>query len=713
MAKGRRLGTWCSGACVVLLAAACACPQTTRPRHQPHPIPRPSFSATADVTWRPEGGSQTLTWTTSFARDARGRTFLETIVPGTASPDGAGEEVISVSDPVANLNWRIYPASGKAYPVTSGRSDVNELSGWLGAPLAPHPGAHSVPFVKLGTCTVAGQSGLARQGKYLYDDGSAAGFDQWCEMLALQLNIEFRQISADGTPRFTFTVTALKLGDPPASMFVPPASIPTPSGSADRALTATLFREARDAASILPPELDARMLQIVAGEEMNALPLDPDWRQQAWTDAVSTFHQIVGIEFPKPLPRPNSAPAWATFDPKESVEANLIYALMHDPGGRLTKAEMNIILDLARHADVRKAPLYDTLLGALPAEPSALAALGIDRVALVAECQATDGSFPYRGVQELIQGRYIRTAGGIKPSPQMLDSTAAATLLRMADAAAGLDADPAGLSEAVLFLEETAPASKLSPSPPRYAVDLTAFRADWEAAVHSLLRDYPQTPGAMPAQVAGLRSLLRQMNAPAAPQFTPNIQARLTGSVMVRNGGLLLPFSSTDLLSQDTVRSNPGSAFAQAMAQTGPPAAYNLTDIAVWEFHRDPWVAAHAAPAALAAIQTSPVSGPWAIGPDLLSGLLAALDDLGMTDRADTVIAFLVQRATNDALAAQSKFDDLPPDQRESGMPDGGAASEFAMIARVDLNAAVAAARSLDAPAVKPMVLSAVASQAH
>ncbi|MGH9473541.1 MAG: hypothetical protein ACRD1M_12460, partial [Terriglobales bacterium] len=70
---------WLAGACVavMVLSASCAYPPQSEMASSPQTNTRPALSASATVTWRPPGGAQAITWTTSYARDSQGRTRLD------------------------------------------------------------------------------------------------------------------------------------------------------------------------------------------------------------------------------------------------------------------------------------------------------------------------------------------------------------------------------------------------------------------------------------------------------------------------------------------------------------------------------------------------------------------------------------------------------------------------------------------------------------
>ncbi len=703
---------WLAGACVavMVLSASCAYPPQSEMASSPQTNTRPALSASATVTWRPPGGAQAITWTTSYARDSQGRTRLDTIVLGTASSDGRSERIVLISDPVSHQYWRIYPASGKVFRRGQSYDDLQRFSGWTGEPPLSGPPSPRSRAGTSGPCTIAGQTGGSFEIVHLLADGTAAGRTQRClAPWSGGLNLQVRQTSADGTLEFSFVVDALHFGEPPATDFAPPAAA-APAPAANRALAAALFHQAREAASDLPPELAAGDLQTIAQDELTALPQDDAWQQQAWTDLVSTFRQIVSIALPQPTPPLNAPPDWVAYNPKESIEADFVRMLTNSFGrqrGGSIQAQMQTVLDLIRQADVRKAPLYDVLLSSniyfAPVNSKGLP----DPIALVYQCQQADDSFPYDGVLQLLtHSGAISFSRGPMHDPAGLDQEAASSLVHMADAAAEADQDPAGWSDAVNFLVRTAPVppAASAASDPRFPVDLTASRGEWEAAAEALLRDHHP-----PSWTAALLLKLQQLDPDAAVLVASPDAATPRRAAGVEGGGpAAVPPS---VFNPDSIQSNPQAAIAAAEAESGPEALPNLSNIANVESYNDPLMAARAASAAVAVLQTT-ISDPSSRFN--FSGLLRALDSLGMTDRADALLPVLLRRAAQDAQTDQANFDRLSPGQQNGSEYVGGdTASEFAMIARMDLTAAAAAARKLDAPVVKPLVLAAAASQIH
>lgn len=704
--RSRRRLAYSTAVATALLLSACAYPPQRSSQPPPLGAPsRPALTATATVTWQPAGSAQAITWTTTYARDSQGRTRIDTIVLATASAAGAPERIVTISDPVTQRYWRVYPASGRVFPRGQGYDPTQMFSGWVGQPPQSAPQARRITAHSSGPCTGAGQSGVGFELDYLQADGALVGTSERCAAPEFGVNLLLRQTAADGALLYSFVLDSLHLDDPDPALFLPPKSASVPDISANRQLAATVFHQARAATSSLPPELAASDLETIAFDEITALPTDQQWQQQVRSDLISIFHQIVGTTFPPPVPPPNAPANWTPYNPKESIEANLVRALSITRARQESAAvqsQFKTVLDLIQQADVRKAPLYDALL----ASSFARSGVQFDPLALIAQCQQDDGSFPYQAALMLMQrGGVTVSASGSRPVPGSLDQAGEAALLHMADAAAEADQDPAGLGEAVNFLLQTAPLDPVAGRPrrARFSVDLTAFRADWESAVEALLQHHPA-----PSRASALLPDLQKVDPDAAATFAPPTPT----PQLISGGRGGVGLTRSNLLNVTAIQSDPQTALAADEAQTGPNALRDLVNFAQIEAFQNPLIAGQAASAAISALGAP--SSDATNSRNNIPMLLNVLDNLGMTDRADALLPVLLQRASQDAQTAQANFDNLSADQQNRPVQVGGqAANDYRQIARLNLTAAIAAAQKLDTPAVQPLILAAVASQIH
>jgi|GEM_PF-4599618 len=194
---------------------------------------------------------------------------------------------------------------------------------------------------------------------------------------------------------------------------------PLPTPLADPGAPAELFRQARQAIAALPPVVAPRAMVDLAQDEARELP------EQSLTDFAAAFRLALALPLPQGA---DDAAGQAQLVLKQNIELETTGAL-----GR--RGEQDQALALVRQADVAKGPLYDQLIlladrpqvdfwqragrgrgDAKPDAPSeeeapAVAAkraeeqqAALDRVfALVQECKRADGTYPYRGVANVLR----------------------------------------------------------------------------------------------------------------------------------------------------------------------------------------------------------------------------------------------------------------------------------------------------------------------
>ncbi|HET9870849.1 MAG TPA: hypothetical protein VFR02_10190 [bacterium] len=234
-------------------------------------------------------------------------------------------------------------------------------------------------------------------------------------------------------------------------------------------------------------------------------------------------------------------------------------------------------------------------------------------------------------------------------------------------------------------------------------MDLTAFRADWEAAVEALLQHHPA-----PSRVSALLPELQEVDPDPAAQFGPPPTPTPQRVEVARTGG---PQGvSVKPINVTAIQADPQATLAADQTQTGPNALRDLVNLAQIEAFQNPLIAGQAVSAAITTLANPAPDA--ANRNNNLQRLLNALESLGMTDRADALLPIVLQHATQDAQTAQANFDSLSADQQNRPVQVGGqAANEFRQVARLNLHAAIAAAQKLNTPAVEPLILAAIASQ--
>jgi hypothetical protein len=178
---------------------------------------------------------------------------------------------------------------------------------------------------------------------------------------------------------------------------------PPPPDAAARGLVQALFGSARADVAAVGPLAAPVITAALARDEMRLFP------QQAIADYTAAFWLA------RALPLPASAdPASATVEAiKAETERSAVNALLRPRPPRDSAAaaaaaaadadaDADAALQLARRADVPKAPLYDPLV--MRAAERGDAATG---VALVQECARSDGTYPYRGLATALRSRRL------------------------------------------------------------------------------------------------------------------------------------------------------------------------------------------------------------------------------------------------------------------------------------------------------------------
>lgn len=175
---------------------------------------------------------------------------------------------------------------------------------------------------------------------------------------------------------------------------------PPPPDAAARGLVEALFGSARADVAAVGPLAAPVITADLARDEMRLFP------QQAIADYTAAFWLA------RALPLPASAdPASATVEAiKAETERNAVNALLRprpplrDTAAAAADADADAAaaLQLARRADVPKAPLYDPLV-MRAAERGDAATV----VALVQECARSDGTYPYRGLATALRSRRL------------------------------------------------------------------------------------------------------------------------------------------------------------------------------------------------------------------------------------------------------------------------------------------------------------------
>lgn len=685
-----------------LLLASCANPPPVPPAGTAPGPALSAFLATGTVHWidtGPGGAQQAFQYDTRYARDSRGRTRIEGTLPGQTTTDASGNpvplRVVAIHDPVAHADWLLYPDRKTGYE----RSDGNMLnialsaSGWLNSPVFFGEGRPTTQ--SLGQRSVAG---IAADGFLTTYSGPAAGGtaseERWRSRDLGNLTLSLRRTAADGTVLYSFTADSVTMGDPPASLFAPGTTIAVRDVRASHETAVALFRAARDSARNLPGALGASELADVAQDEMMAMRQDPDWVPEARHDAVAAFQNLEQTPFPHP-----TAPATGMLPPldvKEQLETQMVRDLLMPSPRPPSADEEQQVLDLIRGADVRKAPLYDALLNLTGFRQNAASPL-FSPVALAVECEQADGSFPYQGVMAVT--RIHGVIGG--PNGEVVltgaDPGQTKQLMEMAFEAITGDRDPAGLREAIAFLQQTTPRTPSSDRGRVAAIDYSPYLADWISAAQTLLRNHPvaANPFAM-GLLADLQNIDSQAAAGLGAAPTPELLPARQPVNPAKNP-----------LSPQSIRQDPADALAAAQNQTGQQQLNTYIFIASFAAATDPAIAVQALNAA------SAVSAADSTSPNTQTSLALAYFRLGMADQAEALVAKILDRAAQDAQSAQDRYDQLSLDQRirtRFTATFGPSASEFRGAAQIDFPAAAAAAQALQASEVRPLALAAVAA---
>ena len=177
---------------------------------------------------------------------------------------------------------------------------------------------------------------------------------------------------------------------------------PPPPDAATLGMVQALFGSARAAAAVVRPLAAPVITADLARDEMRLFP------EQAIADYTAAFWLARALPLSASA-EPASAPVEVVEAIKAETERSAVNALLrpHPPPDAAAAAaggdaDAAAALQLARRADVAKAPLYDALV-MRAAERGDAATV----VALVQECARSDGTYPYRGLATALRSRRL------------------------------------------------------------------------------------------------------------------------------------------------------------------------------------------------------------------------------------------------------------------------------------------------------------------
>lgn len=611
-----------------------------------------AFTLHGRVHWAADPFEPAVDYAVLYARDAQGRTRMETIVPGAAT-SGEPVRVVEIHDPATHTILRLYPSLQLAYqylypqhPVTN--PTLRDRLVWP-PPLESFSVARSRPVTPLGTRTVVGIQATGRR----YNRADGALMDWWRAPALGNLAVEVR-VSGAGRDYWA-RADSIHLGDPPASWFtVPPGyvahDLAPPPGAAE-----ALFAEARREASHLPDPLAAAELTALADTESNSGTGTPAWRAQVNADAVTAFQRVVASA-------PPAHPGW-----KPVLEQNLVGVLL---SGR-APASPQQVLALIRGADSRKAPLYGALIGAETRGPGD-APLALDPVALAAECERADGSFPYSAVDGIVFALVgFDPQNGVSLVTPRASWTQGRALLQMALAAAQRDTAPDDAASLLDFLEDVPRLP--GPTQPGSPIHFADVRAAWIAAATAALAHYPlsEFPNYLNLAIQLHRVAPDVAAAPPPPHPWRPAYHPPSAEQQARDQAALDAWNAeqeqwTKVWNPVVVASNRADVVAETRAAE---AAF-----AYCEAHHH---------------------GDWE--------LARRLNALGLSFQADQLMTYLTGNVEVNARRAESAYTD-EPSPRMPLLLDTDAVLDFPL--------ALQAARALSDPALRPLALAAVAAAA-
>lgn len=175
--------------------------------------------------------------------------------------------------------------------------------------------------------------------------------------------------------------------------------------AATQGLVQALLNTARAQASAAPALAAPVILADLARDEARLFP------QQASADDTTAFRLARAL--PSPDPTTPGAGALAAIKARIELEAVQAIARQRSPAAgpsAFPDAAFDDALQLARRADVPKAPIYDALI-MLAAQRGARA----DEVmAWAQECARSDGTYPYRGLASALRSRRLDESGQLQ-----------------------------------------------------------------------------------------------------------------------------------------------------------------------------------------------------------------------------------------------------------------------------------------------------------
>ncbi|MGH9487679.1 MAG: hypothetical protein ACRD04_08835 [Terriglobales bacterium] len=596
-----------------------------------------------------------------LARDAEGRTRAVREL-GVASA-AAAYHVIEIHDPEAKTILILYPEQHAAILRATDR-EVAAATPWPAAEDWPGtPVLDSVTETDLGRRPLAGiaAQGQRRSGPLRWQTGTGsielwtgAGMDLWT-----------RQSDSHGNER-EFKVTTVQLGAPPAALFRLPAGYTVSDRRPTVARRLELFAEARHGATALAGIGGAYVWAQIADDELAANLDDAAERRQARADAVGAMRRLVALHGDDLLRRY-----------RDQTEVRLITALTGTPLRPPSAVDLDTALAMVRTADAPRGYLYDRLLTSWSRSDQPP---DWNPLALLRECLAADGTFPYGGAAAI----------AAHPANASAPSAVQAAVLRLAYATAAGARNRVQAQGALGFLDDMQSLITAAPAPWFAATD---WRRQWSQAAAAVLGLSSQDDIEAHEVFLSWQALAPR---PAAAWLAAHPDLR--------------QFAQTSFC-RDTE-----DGCGEERPAPAPPRPAALTPrLRFWLLQMQAPQDCGAALDAYALATASPrAAGPF--GPEMNLGYV--LEGCGREDLAEALwgrqlSSDLALAAKQDARFAAVQAVYAPGGDVWANVPGGWMLSDFQFDAQADFDRTVAAVERLHAPVAQPLILAAIAAGAR